>query len=176
MSFRDDLDTGELGEGLVKKFLESKGYVVKKLGQSKGDFTAPDLVIESHVNGGDKPLVGKTLEVKTDRLAHETCNVCLEVFSNVGTGRLGWVYQDYGGYLAYLCLGNGDLFIAKSDAIKARLEDSWHRIKPTKTDVNKHFTAINILVPVDEFRKICFWVGSIPVLEGQSHLPSGRTK
>lgn len=170
MSFDDDIETGRLGEEKVIRFLTSRGYSVRRTGQDEngrwfspdgaGDYTAPDLVVDSHINGGDKPLVGKALEVKTDRIAHETGNICLEVYSNVGTGRRGWVYSDYGGYLGYLCLGDGILYIAKTDAIKKKLEESWHRFRPAQTLVNK-FTAISLLIPRAEFEKICLWSGRI---------------
>lgn len=161
---------GAAAEGRVIHFLSSRGYLIEpchnqdevvRRNNGREDKLPADIRITGHVNGGAKPLVGHTLEIKADAKSHETGNACLEVLSNVGSGRLGWAYTTSADFVGHLSTGDGLLCIVPTSALRERLAAVWHRCRAANVPDGK-FTSLVLLVPMEEMKKDALWSGHIP--------------
>lgn len=167
-NFDADIERGLKGEERVRRFLLSIGYSVEKYGFNGagwshtgaiGDLGAPDFLVTGHPTE-TKVLIGKTLEVKTDYRSHETGRVAMEIYSNMGSGRQGWVWTTKADFIAYLSALDGELCIFPVPAMRTAMKELWHRmdLRPVK---NQMFTAACILVPMKSVRNISIWTGNI---------------
>lgn len=159
------MEIGKLGESRVSAFLASKGYSLKFIGHSEENKQAPldspDFLVTGHVTGSkEKKLVGKTLEVKCDTRAADTGNACLELFSNVGSGRRGWVYTTLADYLGYLSAGDGRLIIVGMPEVR-RIVETVRVCKDFFLGVNPLFTSLGLLVPIERLEKDALFHGFI---------------
>lgn len=163
-----DLNAGLSGEAAVAKFLEDKGYKVERIipdvenihKNIYGEYLPADLRILSHSSGGNKWLVGKTIDIKSDSKSHETGNHCLELLSNVGSGRPGWTYTTTADYIGFLSTGSGDLCIISTEEIRRKLAEIWHCFRKSSVP-DDYLTSLVLLVPVDEMKGVSKWNGKI---------------
>lgn len=162
-NFKESSLKGIDSEELVFNWLKAAGYEVDLVGQRlgkwsdsefKGEYNAPDFAIRSHYSGTPRSLVGKTVELKSDSLAHETGNLPFEIVSNVGSGRPGWVYSLSADFIAFYLVGSGELLLLAVPDLKKAIEDKWQHYKSLKAIRNPLFTGVVILVPVEEVRKL----------------------
>lgn len=161
-SFHESAQKGIEAEEVVYNWLKASGYEVELVGQRmgkwsdsefKGEYNAPDFAIRGHSSGEHRSLVGRTLELKTDSLAHETGNLPFEIVSNVGSGRPGWVYTLSSDFIAFYLVGTGELLLLASQALKEAIEKRWQHYKHLKSVRNPLFSGIVLLVPVEDVRK-----------------------
>lgn len=169
MSFFEDKESGTNGEKLVSEYLVGKGYAVEFIGQdlgrwrskeNAGDYIAPDIKVTSHKAGGDKWLVGKTLEVKTSKSAVHTGFFHVEILSNIGSGRQGWAHSTNADFLGFLSEGDGLFCIVPVSEIRRKLVESWHRFKTCRIP-DGFITQITLQVPIEEMKAISKWHGNI---------------
>lgn len=88
MSFLDDLAFGEGGEQYFVDLLKEKNIVAKISAEPNYD-----ILVESK---------WVKCEVKADRRAHKTGNLCLELFSHIGNLNPGWMQYSIADILVYL--------------------------------------------------------------------------
>lgn len=163
--FKDCRKVGHLGENLVARYLENLGFVVRPNGYQKAEgaeYTAPDLLIEKHISGTPSALAGKTIEVKSEKRSHQTGNVSIEVFSNLASGRRGWVYDCTADFLAHLSLGDGLLLLVPFQSVRDRLKNIWHK-SPLRPTSNVGYTGVMLLVPRDQLQEEAIHVGRIQI-------------
>ncbi len=156
---------GAEGEARVRAYLEGAGYRLRPIGfENGGEILSPDFLIESHSSGdlrGRRPLVSSTLEVKCDKRSHETGNICLELLSNMGSGRPGWLYSTPSNFIAYLCQKTGRLLIFETEGLRRAVRDGLQhgRVAPCR---NEKFSSLNLLAPWDEVAAIAVHASVIP--------------
>lgn len=167
--FQDCREFGEAGEEKIKRWLESIDYVVERIGQSNGrwhskaaagEYLSSDFRVLSHRTSNSKELIGKTLEIKTQRRVEETGNFILEIVSNAESGREGWVYSTPSDYIAFYAPGNGKTIIVKTEALREGLNRLWNTYKKHPIR-NVRFTSLAVAVPVEELEKIALWHGDV---------------
>lgn len=166
--WQECLDAGADGEFRTARYLEAAGYKIKPEGQHNGvwkdsvvrEYDHPDMRVVSHASGVGKevkPLIGALLDVKTDSMAHETGNCVIELLSNVGTGRPGWVYTTKADFIVWLLAGNGKVIIVETTKLREALK-GWRKGRII-SQLNEMFMSTAMLVPVSSLEAIAFHCG-----------------
>jgi hypothetical protein len=124
-------------------------------------FEVRKATIEQQLQGIDfvvrKPEGDSAVELKADRRTADTGNIFVETMSRYEHGVMGWAWTTRSDILIYWALPS-TLYIAKPSDIRDALtakDDGWIYRFPKKLVCNKGYHSEGIVVPTDEYAKIC---------------------
>lgn len=122
MSFTDGLETGKIGERVVRSLLESSAKV-KSIIDCSGDKYFQDKDIDFMAEMADGTVL--KYEVKTDTMAHETGNI---VWEETSCGNVGCLARCEADFIFYYLDGNGSLYWFKTDDMRRYIEQTHPRL------------------------------------------------
>lgn len=156
--FYNCLEVAKLGEEIVKKIFEDKGYTVKDVSNDK---EWQELDIDLLVYKNDK-LIYK-IEVKTEERALQTKNVFIETKSNKG---LGWIWITDADFI-YTVIPGEKVYVIFKDEFVAWFKQNMYNCKSrsaktTDKDGNVLYLNWGRLIPLTVLDELEF-IYSIPL-------------
>jgi len=147
-SFKTQLNIGQEAEALATTLLSKLGKVeqVSVADQRTG---LGDIRILSSIKPTNRYLVGRTIEIKSDKTSERTGNAFIEL--TVGD-QPGWVHKTRADYVIYI---SGDWWYTfKPEACRRMLEE-WANKYPIRTIKNTSWEATGICVLLTELETVC---------------------
>jgi len=145
--FDESARAGSAGEARVAAHLREHGFQVTLAATLAEQFAGIDMYATSQEGEC------RSLEVKTDRLAHRTGNAAVETVSNDRTGRPGWIHTTTADFILYLVEVDDVLYWPRPDAMRAELP-AWERSCRRFAAPNRGYRTLGLLVPLSEFERV----------------------
>ena len=148
--FDEQLKQGKRGEYLLDEFFGAQGYKVQHASK------------RADRQGIDRYLI-RTVEYKTDYMAHKTGNLFVETISvkNATTEKPGWAHTSKADWLIWLIDGKSEVLIIWFGTLRRMLPEWEKRCREVSVQ-NKGYLTIGRLVPLDEMRQLA---GKVYVLD-----------
>lgn len=128
--FKEDLKFGQYYENICIDYFINNGYTLIENSQNKGKFSDYDFIIKK-----DNEI--KKIEVKSDKLAYKTGNICIEYECYNKKSGINSTNSDY--YCYYIIKDNNmyDLYIIPVEIIKKEIKNQNYFKDMTGGNFNK---------------------------------------
>lgn len=154
--FTENIKVGNKGEAIASSFLSSIGYKVENVTKDP-KYQKKDIDLIATL--GDQVM---TIEVKADNYMNRTKNVCVELVSNMETGRKGWIYYCEASHLCFVDLVSRVCYFVRFEEFLNMFDQKehafQHKIRYQREDGVYLKQAELVLVPIEELKKLRHYV------------------
>lgn len=154
--FTENIREGNKGEAIASSFLSSIGYNIQN---KTKDPLYQEKDIDLIATCGDQVM---TIEVKADNIMNRSKNVCVELISNIGTGKKGWLYYCEASHLCFVDLVSKVCYFVRFeefiDMFDQKEHSFQHIIRQQMEDGVYYKQAELVLIPIEELKKLPHYV------------------